>query len=131
MMSVLLLSFGGTHSRWGAQKPLLIRILPSHLVVKNKNKTKRSGSQMHPNGVGPIAFLWGDTFSLGGTKISFGTDFALTFRVKNKNKTKRSGSQMHLNGVGPVAFLLGDTFSLGGTKISFGTDFALTFGGEE
>ena len=82
MVLVLLLFLGGTHSRLGAQKPLLVRILPSHLVVKTKNKTKRSWSQMHPNGVGPVAYLWGDTFSLGGTKTSFGTDFALTFRME-------------------------------------------------
>ena len=50
----------GTHSRLGAQKPPLVQILPSRLGVKTKNKTKRSWLQMHPNGVGPVAFfLWG------------------------------------------------------------------------
>ena len=59
MVSVLLLTFGGTYSRLGAQKSLLVGILPSHSRVKTKNKTKRSWSQMHPNGVGPVAFFWG------------------------------------------------------------------------
>ena len=52
-------------------------------------------------------FLLGDTFSLGGTKTSFGTDFASHLGVKTKNKTKRSWSQMHPNGVGLVAFFWG------------------------
>ena len=84
MASVLLLSLGhdfclGTHSCLGAQPPL-VRILPSHLRVKTKNKTKRSWSQMHPNGVGPVAFFWGTIlarlggaqFSLGGAQFSLG-----------------------------------------------------------
>ena len=86
MASVLLLSFGEqfslgehtlawrTHSRLGAQKPPLVRILPSHSGLKTKNKTKRSLSQMHHNGAGPVAFFWGTIlarlrgphFSLGG-----------------------------------------------------------------
>ena len=58
----------GTHSHLGAQIPPLVQILPSHSGVKTKNKTKRFLSQMHSNGVGPVAFFWGTILTcLGGS----------------------------------------------------------------
>ena len=121
----------GTHSCLGAQKPPLVRILLSHLGVKTKNKTKRYLSQMHPNGVGPVAFFGGTHSRLGAQKPPLVRILPSHSGMKTKNKTKRSWSQVHPNGVGPVAFFWGDKFSLGDTKTSFGTDFDLTFGGEE
>ena len=103
----------GTHFRLGAQKSPMVRILPSHSRVNTKNKTKRSLSQMHHNGVCSVVFLGGDTFSLGGIKIPFGMDFALTFGVNTKNKTKRFLSQMHPNSVGSVASFRGHILAWG------------------
>ena len=60
--------FGGTifawwaHSRLGTQKPSLVRILLLHSRVKTKKK-KRSSSQMHPSGIGPVAFFSGTIFT--------------------------------------------------------------------
>ena len=48
--------FWGTIFAWGT-KSLLVRILPSHSGMKTKNKAKRSLSQMHHYGVGPVAFF--------------------------------------------------------------------------
>ena len=99
--------FGGTFSL-GAQKPPLVRILPSHSGVKTKNKMKRSLSQMHPNGVDPVAFFWGTFVArLGAQKSPLVRILPSHSGVKTKNKTKRSLSQMHPNGVGLVAFFWG------------------------
>ena len=89
----------------GAQKPPLVRILPSHSMVKTKNKTNRSLSQMHPNGVGPIAFFWGTHSRLGHKNILWNgfCPHIWGWRLK----TKRSLSQMHPYGIGPVAFFWG------------------------
>ena len=66
--------FWGTHSCLGAQKPPLVRILPSHSRVKTKNKTKKSLSQTHPNGVKAVAFFWGTIFTrLGATFLAWGS----------------------------------------------------------
>ena len=54
-----------THSRLGAQKPPLVRILPSHLEVNTKNKTKMSLSQMHHNGVRSVTLVWGQIVAWG------------------------------------------------------------------
>ena len=70
-----------THSRLGAQKPPLVRILPSHLRVKTKNRTKRSLSQMHLSGVGSAAFFWGTHSRLGAQKPLVRI---LPLRTKNK-----------------------------------------------
>ena len=52
---------------------------------KTQKKEQKSSLKVHPSVIGPVAFFWGmifawDTFSLRGTKTSFGSDFALTFR---------------------------------------------------
>ena len=97
----------GTHSRLGAPKPLLVRILPSHSGMKTKTKTKRSLSQMHPNGVGPATFFWGTHSRLGAQKPLLVRILPSHSGMKTKAKTKRSLSQMHPNGVGPIAFFWG------------------------
>ena len=60
-------------------------------------------------------FLLVGTFSLGGTKASFGRHFAQNLEIK---KQQRSSSQMPPSRVGPVAFFVGKIFNL-------------TFGGED
>ena len=46
----------------------------SNLGVKTKNKTKRSLSQMHLNGVGSVAFVWGTILArLQGPHFSLGS----------------------------------------------------------
>ena len=82
------------HSRLGTQKPSLVRILLLHSRVKTKKK-KAIFFANAPQWYRSCCFLFGhdfhleDTFSLGGTKASYGTDFALTFGGENP-KQKRS-----------------------------------------
>ena len=54
-------------------------------------KQLRSSSQMHPSGVGPVAFFLGMVFNL-------------TFGSEDQKQKKMSLSQMHSSGVGPVTF---------------------------
>ena len=86
--------FSGTIFALGAQKPPLTRILPSHLGERPQKKEQKSSLKMHPSGIRPDAFFWGtfllgDTFSLGGTKTSFGTDSALTFGSEDLKQNKK------------------------------------------
>ena len=71
MVLVLLLSFEGTHSRLGAQKPLLVRILPSHSGVKTKNQNKKVLITNAPQWCWSCCFLLGHiSRSLGGPQFS-------------------------------------------------------------
>ena len=73
MVLVLLLSFGGTHSRLGAQKPPLVWILPSHLGVK-KTKQKDLDHKCTPMVLVLLLSFGGTQFSLawGGPQFSLG-----------------------------------------------------------
>ena len=96
----------GKHSCLGAQKPLLVQILPSYLGVKTKNKTKRSLSQMHPDGVGHVAFLWGTHSRV---------------RAKSVPKPPLAFIAYAPNSVGSVAFLWGTILPrLGGSHFLLG-----------
>ena len=106
-----------------------------------KIEKKRSLSQMHSSVASVLLlflkhkFCFGGTFSLGGTKVSFGTHFAQNSGVKTKKK-KKSRLYKCTQWRRSCCFLLehdflfGGKLSFGGTKAFFGSDFALTFGGE-
>ena len=51
----------GAKFLFGAQKPPLMRILPSHSGGRPK-KEQKSSSKMHLSGIGPVAFFWGTIF---------------------------------------------------------------------
>ena len=56
--------FSGTIFALGAQKPPLMRTLPSHAGERPK-KEQKSCLKMHPSGIGPVAFFWGTIFASG------------------------------------------------------------------
>ena len=105
--------------RMGAQKPSLVLILFIHSGVKTKNKTKRSLSQIHPSGVGPVAFLWGAHSCLGAQKPPLVRILTSQSRAKTKTKTKRSTTNAPQQWCRFCCFLLGhNSHSLGGPHSS-------------
>ena len=114
MVLVLLLSFGGTYSRLGAQKPPLVRILPSHSGVK-KTKQKSLDHKCIPM-VLVLLLFWGGTHSrLGAQKPPLVRILPSHLGVK---KTKQKGLDHKCT---PMVLVL--LLSFGGTQ------FSLTWGG--
>ena len=74
VVSAQLLFLGArfSHSRLRAQNPPLVGILPTLLGVKTKSK-KKFLLQMHPRGVGPIAFFRGAILAWEATFLSQGS----------------------------------------------------------
>ena len=74
VVSAQLLFLGArfSHSRLRTQNPPLVGILPTLLGVKTKSK-KKFLLQMHPRGVGPVAFFRGAILAWEATFISQGS----------------------------------------------------------
>ena len=72
---------------------------------------KRSLSQMHLRGVGPLAFFSEIIFALGAQKLPLTRILPSYLGKDQKKKDQKFSLKMHPSGIGSVAFFLGTIFA--------------------